>query len=100
AGLVADGIELTPVALELLALRLDDLRRSIRGEPLVGDPALGARDLLAKALDLGFGVAVGLDPLGPDDGVEDPLVVAVELGTDAAAAEDGGRRPGAGEGGQ
>ena len=47
-GLVAEGIELTTVALELLALRLDHLGRRLRGEALVREHPLGAGDLLLE----------------------------------------------------
>src|SRR5438270_10588016 len=90
ACLVADRIQLTTVALELLALGFDDLGGSLRGEALVGEHALGSGDLRAEPLPLGFDVAVRLDPLGLDDGFEDPQVVAVELCAHAAAAKDRG----------
>ena len=53
-GLVAEGIELTTVARELLALRLDNLGRRLRREPLVREHALGAGDLLLEPVDLGL----------------------------------------------
>ena len=58
-GLVAEGIELTTVARELVALRLDHLGRRLRGEPLVREHALGAGDLLLEPVDLGLSVAGG-----------------------------------------
>src|SRR3954451_16420918 len=75
---VALSTERGEVALEageLLALRLDDLGGGVRGEALVREHPLGARDLLAEARDLGVGVAVLLDPLRLHDGVEDPLLL-------------------------
>ena len=84
----ADGIELAPVALELLALRLDDLGGAFCDEALVREHPLGARDLLAQPLALGVDVAVRLRALGLHDRVEDPLLVALERDEHAAAAED------------
>src|SRR5947208_16863651 len=73
---VADCVELTPVSLELLALGVDDVRRRARGEALVGEHALGARDLLLESCDLRIEVAaVVLRGLGQDDGGEGPLLV-------------------------
>src|SRR5437899_7488652 len=57
---VADCSELTAVPLELLALGIHDLGGRIRDEALVRELLLGARDLLAQALALRTGVAVGL----------------------------------------
>src|SRR5882672_192134 len=53
---VAEGIELAPVALELLALSGYDLRRRIRDEPLVREHLLGSIDLLQQPLALRLGV--------------------------------------------
>ena len=44
--------------------RLDDLRRRVLDEAVVGEHALAARDLLREAVDLGLGVAVRLAALG------------------------------------
>src|SRR5215204_5413259 len=86
-GLVAEGIELTTVARELLALRLDDLGRGLRREPLVREHALGAGDFLLEPVDLGSSVAPCLHALG----VEDALLVLVELDLDAAPRVDARR---------
>src|SRR3990170_1409970 len=87
-----EGIELTPVTGELRALRLDDLRPGVRDEPVVSEHRLGTHDLLAQPFHLGLGVAVPLDPLGADDGGEDPaLVLGAEGDLRAATAEDRGR---------
>src|SRR5919204_5868418 len=88
---VADCVELTPVALELLALGVDDVRRCARGEALVRQHPLGAGDLALEPLDLGVEVAVALHALRPHDRGEDPLVVALERRDDTAAAEPLGR---------
>src|SRR5215510_8080889 len=88
AGLVADRIELTAIALELLPLGRNDLGRSLRGEPFVGEHALGARDLLAKPLRLGLGATPVLDAVALGDDLEDPLLVAGEGGSHAAAHVD------------
>src|SRR4051812_4973865 len=49
---VAERLELAAVALELLALRLDDLRRRVLHEPLVPEHLLRAGDLLPQAVSL------------------------------------------------
>src|SRR5689334_19446553 len=85
---VADGIELAPVALELLALRVDDRRRRVRHEAIVREHRLGALDLLAQARTLGLHVAVRLHALRLEDRVEDAtLVVALEQRHDTRAPE-------------
>src|SRR3954471_4440688 len=90
--LVADCVELTPVALELLALGLDDVRGRPGGERLVCEHALGALDLAFEPRDLRIRVpAVLLCALRLHDRVEDPLLVAFERGEHAAAAEALGR---------
>ena len=63
-GLVAEGIELTTVALELLALRLDHLGRCLRGEALVREHSLGAGDLLFEPVDLGLWVSARCPVVG------------------------------------
>src|SRR5206468_27991 len=83
----ADGIELAPVALELLALGSDDLGRRIRDEALVAEHLLAALDLLAQPRDLRLGVAVRLRALRLHDRGEDALLVALERRHDARAAE-------------
>src|SRR4051794_31447653 len=50
--LVADCVEFTPVALELLALGLDDVGGRAGGEALVREHPLGALDLAFEARDL------------------------------------------------
>ncbi len=51
---VADRIELAAVALELLALGVDDLGRRVLDEALVREQPLGALDLLAQPVALGL----------------------------------------------
>src|SRR5215218_9119730 len=91
AVLAGESFELTPVAGELLSFRIHDLGRRPLDEPVVGQHALGARDLLAQALDLGSGIAVALRAGLTDDGREDPLLVGLERGRDAAAPDHLGR---------
>src|SRR5918992_1836855 len=86
--LAADRIELTTVPLELLALRLHDLRRRPLDEPFVGEHPLAARDLLLETLDFCLRVAVGLHPLRPDDRLENSELVALESRPHAASPED------------
>src|SRR5262245_59749113 len=76
-GLVAEGIVLTTVARELVALRLDHLRRRLRRAALVGEHALGAGDLLLETVDLRLRIAARarLDAFR----VEDALLVLVEV---------------------
>src|SRR5437870_8969434 len=88
---LGDRIELATVALELLALRLDDRRRRVGDEALVREHRLRARDLFPQALDLRGRVAVRLRALGLHDRVEDPPLLALERGEDAAAPEPLGR---------
>src|SRR5262249_53181629 len=81
--------KLAPVAVELLALRLDDLRRRAIDETRVGEHPLCARDLLAEPLAFGLDVAVCLGPIGSHHGREDTRVVRrVELDLHPAAPED------------
>ena len=89
----AEGIELATVALELLALGLDHLAGRVGDEALVA-PASPRRGRSRRAAGrLGLDVAaVGLGAVGPDDRVEDPLLLALELRPDARAPEDLGRR--------
>src|SRR5919109_1035806 len=89
--LTAEGIELAPVAGELLALALDHVGGRIGDEALIPEHSLGACYLLAKTLDLRRRVAVCSHPVGAHDGVEDAPVVTVERDEHAAASEDGGR---------
>ena len=58
AGLVAEGIELTTVTLELVALRLDDLGRRLRGETLVREHSLGAGDFPFEPVDFSLWVSL------------------------------------------
>src|SRR4051794_23261858 len=81
----ADGIELPPVARELLALGLDDVRRRVPDEPLVREHVFGAGDLLLQPLDLGRRIAVARPLCGPHDRVEDPPFLAPELREHTAA---------------
>src|SRR5579884_3001909 len=76
----ADGIELPPVALELLPLGLDHLRRRPRDEPLVREHPLGALHLGAQPGALRLDVAVVAASRAPrlHDRVEDALLVALE----------------------
>src|SRR5690349_19644165 len=78
-GSPADGIELAPVALELLAFLRDDVGRRVGDEALVREHLLAARHLAAEPLALRLDVAVLAlrRPVGLDDRVEDPLLVAV-----------------------
>src|SRR4051794_5613482 len=86
--LVADCVELTPVALELLALGLDDVRRRPRGERLVREHALSPLDLALEPRDLLIEVAaVLLRALRLGDRVEDALLVSLERRGHTAAAE-------------
>src|SRR4051812_26362949 len=85
--LTADGIELAPVALELLALGVDDRGRRVRDEALVRELFLRTLDLLAQPFALGVGIAVRLRALRLDDRVEDTALVALERRNDAGAAE-------------
>src|SRR6202795_1745125 len=75
----ADGIELPPVARELLALGLDDLGRRASDEPVVGQHSFGAPDLFVQALDLGCGVPVARSLRWFHDRLEDPPFLALEL---------------------
>src|SRR5919106_4583623 len=71
--------QLAAVALELLALRVDDRGRRVLDEPLVRQHALGTRDLLAQAHDLRVAVAVDTLLLRAHHRSEDaPLVVGHE----------------------
>src|SRR3954451_25100533 len=84
--LVADCVELTPVALELLALGLDDVRRRASRERLVREHALGTLDLTFEPCNFRIHVpAVLLRTLRLHDGFEDPLLVAGERCHHAAA---------------
>src|SRR5688500_18712950 len=85
-----EDVKLSPVALQLLALRLDHLDGRIRNEAFVGEQALGARDLLLQSLDLDGGIAVRANALRPDHGLEDPPLVAVERDEHATPPEDRG----------
>ena len=78
-GSVAEGIELAAVALELLALGLDDLgaarsRRSARSRASSRRARSRSRRRSRSASTLPFAFA----PLGLHDRVEDPLLVALE----------------------
>src|SRR5206468_11651073 len=84
----ADGIELPPVARELLALGLDHVGWRVLHEVVVREHSLGARDLFLEPRDLGSGVAVARSRGWFDDRVEDPPFLPLELGQDAAATED------------
>ena len=81
----ADGIELALVALELLAFLRDDLGRRVGGEALVGEHLLGTCDLDAEALPLRLDVAVLAlrRPVGLHDGIEDPLLLTLDLRHDS-----------------
>src|ERR671934_623577 len=87
-----ERIELTAVAVELLALGGDDVLGRLGDEALVREHALGALDLRAQPLDLGVRVAVRLRAVRLDDSLEDPLLVPVELRAHPGAAEDLGGR--------
>src|SRR6266536_5648044 len=87
-ALAAEGIELAPVLGELLALGLDDVRRSVLDEAFIREHLLRPLDLFAQPLDLGGGVAVRGDAVGLDDRVEDPLLVVFEADENSASAED------------
>src|SRR5258706_15251138 len=56
--LTAEGIELSPVALELVALGLDDLGRRLAREAGVGEHLFAPLDLLLEACLLDVEVAV------------------------------------------
>ena len=86
---VADCIELAPVALELLALRLDHLGRRVRDEALVREHALARAISLRSRSRSASTLPFAFDAVGLDDRVEDALlVVALEHRDDAAS---GGR---------
>ena len=70
-------LELAAVSLELGALRLDDLGRRVRDEPLVREHALRAGDLLAQPRPLGLDVAVVAAALRAHDRGEDALLVSL-----------------------
>src|SRR5919106_4734491 len=89
--LTAEGIELPAVAGELLALPVDDLRRSAGDEALVPEHPVCAGDLPTDPLPLRVGVAVDRKLVTPDHRVEDAPRVSFELDDDAAPAGDGGR---------
>src|SRR5882672_11378319 len=84
----AEGIELAPVALELLSLGGHDLGRRIRDKLLVREHLLAATDLLEQPRALGIGVAGRLVTFRFDDGVEDPLLVRLQLCRQHAAATE------------
>src|SRR5207247_7863634 len=86
--LVAESVELTAVALQLLALGLDDVRRRVLHEALVREHPFRARDLLLQAGDLGGRVAVAAAAPGLHDRLEDASALLVERRADSAAAED------------
>src|SRR6185503_13569099 len=84
-----EGIELATVALELLALGLDHLAGRVRDEALVGQHPLRAGDLAPQPRGLGLHVhAVRLGALRLDHGVEDALLLLVELRPHAGPPED------------
>src|SRR5689334_15469648 len=90
-SVAGNGLELTLVARQLLALGRDDVGRRVLDEALVRELLLGPRDLPAQPLALGLDVAVRLLALGLDDDLEDaPLVVALQWDEHAAPPE--GRR--------
>src|SRR5437868_12025456 len=80
-------VELGTVLLELLTLRLHDVRSCVRDELLVREHPLGAFDLLRDARALGFHVALPVRGR-PHDGLEDAKRVAADLYAHAAAAID------------
>src|SRR5439155_21911805 len=86
--LIGESVELTAIAVRLVALGRDDVRRRVLDEPLVGEHPFRARDLLLQAIDLGGRVAVAAAALRLHHGVEDSSLFAVERGANAAAAED------------
>src|SRR3982751_2431339 len=83
----AEGIELAPIAGELLALTLDDVRRRVPDEALVSEHPFGACDLLAQTLALCLRVSVHLHTFGPHLRLEDPPLVPLEFDHHAAAEE-------------
>ena len=85
----AECVELRLVALELLPLGSDDVARSVLDEALVGELRLAAGDLLAQPLALDLDGTVGVDrvPFRLHDGVEDPLLLTLEVDERAAAPE-------------
>ena len=84
-----EGIELTPVTGELLALALDHLGTRALDEVGIREHLLGAGDLGLQTRRLGLD-AHGLDlqALGLDDGFEDTLLVVGEADAQSAAAVD------------
>ena len=86
----AEGIELTAVAGELLALALDDVGGRARDEALVAEHPLGARDLSRRR-----SISASAFPLPPrfarHDRLEDPALLAFERDEDAASPVGGGR---------
>src|SRR5262245_55083660 len=86
--LAGESVELTTVALELLALCLDDVRRRVLDEELVRQHPLGTGDLLLQPLDLRGRVPIPAAASGLHDSFEDPRFLAVECRADAAATED------------
>src|SRR5205085_5575698 len=84
---VAESIELPPVARELFPFGVHDVGRRVLDEAVVGEHPLGARDLLAQALDLRGGVAVARALRRPHDRLEDAQLLTLERHAHAAAAE-------------
>src|SRR4051794_14525801 len=83
-----ERVKLATVALELVALGLDDLRRRVGDEPLVREHVLGPGYLLFEPCAFSVDVSVDLLPLRLHDHVEDPLLVALEWKEHAAPPED------------
>src|SRR5215210_4983711 len=84
---LCEGIELPPVARELVTFSLDHILRRVLDEACVAEHALRAVDLSLQARDLSRGVAVACALGRFHDGLEDPELFALERYAHTAAAE-------------